>query len=71
MRLHFCRCRRRIPAAGDIVPELDMMMQKKWVDEAGVSLLTNGTADAHRAALRIINSGRLSGTSATFAPTLV
>ena len=37
------------------------MMQKKWVDETGVSLITDATTDAHRAALRIINSGRLSG----------
>ncbi|CAL8469089.1 g8630 [Coccomyxa elongata] len=36
------------------------MVQKKWVDETGVSLTTDATADAHRAALRIINSGRLS-----------
>ncbi|KAK9901093.1 hypothetical protein WJX75_003809 [Coccomyxa subellipsoidea] len=54
------RCRRIIPTAGDIVPALDLMMQKKWVDETGVSLITDATADAHRAALRIISSGRLS-----------
>lgn len=36
-------------------------MAKKWVDETGVSLVTDATAEAHKAALRIINSGRLSG----------
>lgn len=41
-------------------------MQKKWVDETGVSLITDATADAHRAALRIIKSGRLSGKPAAF-----
>ncbi|KAK9918950.1 hypothetical protein WJX75_008262 [Coccomyxa subellipsoidea] len=54
------RCRGIIPAAEDIVPALDLMMQKKWVDETGVSLITDTTADAHRAALRIIKSGKLS-----------
>lgn len=56
-----CRCRRIIPAAEEVVPALNVMMDKKWVDETGVSLLTDATADAHKAALRIINSGRLSG----------
>ena len=35
-------------------------MVKTWVDESGVSLLTDATAQAHSAALRIIESGRLS-----------
>lgn len=40
-------------------------MKKTWVDEAGCSLVTDATTDAHKAALRIINSGRLSGGSVT------
>ena len=34
------RCRRVVPAAGDMVPALELMMQKKWGDETGVSLTT-------------------------------
>ena len=58
---HLCRCRRIIPAPQDIVPSLNALVEKKWVDESGVSLLTDATAQAHSAALRIIQSGRLSG----------
>ncbi|KAK9901084.1 hypothetical protein WJX75_003249 [Coccomyxa subellipsoidea] len=65
------RCRRIIPTAGDIVPALDLMMQKKWVDETGVSLITDATADAHRAALRIINSGRLSVVTWAWSQTII
>lgn len=57
-----CRCRRRIPDASEIVPALDALMGKLWVDDKGESLLTSATLDAHKAALRIIESGRLSGT---------
>ena len=48
-----------IPAAQDIVPSLNALMEKQWVDESGVCLLTDATTQAHSAALRIIQGGRL------------
>ena len=58
---YLCRCRRSIPAAEGIVPSLNALVAKTWVDGSGVSLLTDATTQAHSAALRIIQSGRLSG----------
>ena len=56
-----CRCRRRIPDASEIIPALEALMGRRWADDKGESLLTSATPDAHKAALRIIESGRLSG----------
>lgn len=58
---YLCRCRRSIPAAEEIVPSLNALVDKTWVDGSGVSLLTDATAQAHSAALRIVQSSRLSG----------
>ena len=48
------------PCSSKLVPRLNALVDKTWVDESGVSLSTDATAQAHSAALRIIESGRLS-----------
>ena len=58
---YLCRCRRSVPAAEGIVPSLNALVDKTWVEGSGVSLLIDATTQAHSAALRIIQSSRHSG----------
>lgn len=56
-----CRCRQIIPPAAVIKQTLIALMSKKWVDEAGCSLVTDNTMKSHQAALQVVKDGRVSG----------
>ena len=64
LRLVLCsciRCRRTIPPPAQLEHELNKLMNRVWVDHAGVNLLTDKTFDVHESALKLVRKGAVSG----------
>ena len=59
--LFWSRCRRTIPPPAQLEHELKKVMDRVWVDHAGVSLLTDKTLDVHDSALKLVRRGAVSG----------
>lgn len=64
LRLVLCsciRCRRIIPLPAQLEHELNKLMNRVWVDHAGVNMLTDKTLEVHESSLKLVRRGAVSG----------